>query len=128
VYKTAAEIAAELDKSKSPLGPVAGQSTTIVPDMVVRRRTAGPNNASVHDAATDKQDVTEVYLILEGGGTLVTGGTVPDPNNRTAGIKNGESRRVTRGDFVIIPAGTPHWFSNIDGSVTYLETRFPTKR
>jgi hypothetical protein len=29
--------------------------------------------------------------------------------------------------FIIIPAGTPHWFSNIEGSITDGETRIPTK-
>ncbi len=127
-YKSAAEIAAELDKSVSPLGTVAGQAVTIVPGMVVRRRLPGPNNASVHSAETDKQDVTEIYEIIDGAGTFVTGGTFANPQDRTAGIRGGVSRRVSKGDFIVIPAGTAHWFSAIDGSVTYLETRLPTKR
>jgi mannose-6-phosphate isomerase-like protein (cupin superfamily) len=127
-YKSAAQIAADLDKSVSTLGMVAGQSVAIVPEVVVRRRKAGPNNASVHTKEGDGQDVTEIYEIVDGAGTIVTGGTMPDPNNRTAGIKGGESHRVTKGDFVVIPAGTPHWFSNIEGSVTYVETRIPTKK
>jgi hypothetical protein len=128
IYKSAAQVAADLDKSVSTLGMVAGQSVAIVPDMVVRRRKAGPNNASVHTGAGDGQDVTEVYEVVDGAGTLVTGGTMPDPKNRTAGIKGGETRRLTRGDFVVIPAGTPHWFSSIEGSITYVETRIPTKK
>ena len=127
-FKSAAQIAAELDRSVSPLGLVAGQSIQVVPEIVIRRRQAGPNNASVHTAAGDGQDVTEIYEIVDGAGTLITGGTLPDPKNRTAGIKGGEAHRVTRGDFVIIPAGTPHWFSEIEGSITYVETRIPTKK
>ncbi|HEY6360045.1 MAG TPA: hypothetical protein VIX63_03035 [Vicinamibacterales bacterium] len=127
-YKSAAQIAAELDKSISPAGIVGGQAVTIVPGMVLRRRLPGPNNASVHSAETDKQDVTEIYEIVDGAGTFVTGGTFANPQDRTAGIKGGESRRVSKGDFIIIPAGTHHWFSSIEGSITYLETRLPTKR
>jgi mannose-6-phosphate isomerase-like protein (cupin superfamily) len=126
-YKTAAQITAELGKSTSPLGIVGGQAVTIAPGMVMRRRLSGPNNASMHSAETDKQDVTEIYEIVEGAGTFVTGGTF-DPKDRTAGIKGGESRRVSKGDFIVIPAGTAHWFSSIDGSITYLETRLPTAR
>ena len=127
-YKSAAQIAAELDKTPSAVGAVGGQAVTIVPGMVLRRRMAGPNNASVHTAAGDKQDVTEVYEIVDGAGTFVTGGTFANPADRTAGIKGGESRRVAKGDFIVIPAGTTHWFSSIEGSITYLEARFPNSR
>lgn len=124
-YKSAAQVRAELDTSKPELGIVAGQSTQVVGAgggrIVVRRRMAGPNNASVHD------DVTEVYQFIAGSGTFVTGGTLPDPKDRTAGIKGGVSQKVQAGDFVVLPPGTPHWFSQIDGSVTYVETRFPAK-
>lgn len=115
----------ELDENRPTLGIVAGQTATIVPNMMVRRRLAGPNNASVHTAEGDKQDVTEIYLILEGSGTYVTGGTMPDPNNRTAGIQGGESHDVQPGAFIVIPPGTSHWFSKINDQITYLEVRFP---
>ncbi len=115
----------DLDANKPSLGIVAGQSTTIVPNVMVRRRQAGPNNASVHTAEGDGQNVTEIYQILDGSGTYVTGGTTPDPNNRTAGIKGGESHDVKTGDFIVIPPGTAHWFSKINGHITYLEVRLP---
>ena len=127
-YRSAAQIAAELEKSVSPVGSVGGQVVTIVPGMVLRRRLPGPNNASVHTAEGDKQDVTEIYEIVDGAGTFVTGGTLVDPADCTAGLEGGESHRVSKGDFIVIPAGTPHWFSSIEGSITYLETRFPTRR
>jgi mannose-6-phosphate isomerase-like protein (cupin superfamily) len=128
IYRSAPQIAADLEKGVGPLGIAAGQRVDIVPGMVLRRRLAGPNNASVHSAESDKQDVTEVYQIVDGAGTFVTGGVLADPSDRTAGIRGGESHRVSRGDFIVIPAGTPHWFSAIEGSITYLETRFPTPR
>lgn len=124
-YKSAVQVRAELDKSQPELGIVAGQTTQVVEagggQIVVRRRMAGPNNASVHD------DLTEVYQFIGGGGTFVTGGTIPDPKDRTAGIKGGVSQKVQAGDFIVLPPGTPHWFSQIDGSVTYVEIRFPAK-
>ena len=122
--------AAEIDQllKKTPASANIGQLVEIHPGMVLRHRMAGPNNASVHSTETDKQDVTEVYQIVDGGGTFVTGGMVADWKDRTRGITGGEAHKVSRGDYIVIPAGTPHWFSSIDGSVTYLETRFPTKR
>src|SRR6185295_8885186 len=120
--KTESQIKSELEKSTSALGIVAGQATTIVDagtgQIVVRRRQEGPNNASVHD------DLTEIYNIVGGSGTFVTGGAFASASDRTAGISGGESRHVQAGDFVVLPPGTPHWFSKIDGSITYVETRF----
>jgi mannose-6-phosphate isomerase-like protein (cupin superfamily) len=124
-YISAEQWRKDLDANKPALGIVAGQTATILPNVVVRRRQAGPNNASVHTAEGDKQYVTEVYQILEGSGTYVTGGTMPDPNDRTAGIKGGESHDVKPGDFIVIPPGTAHWFSRINGQITYLEVRLP---
>lgn len=126
IVKTDSEIKSELDRSTSKLGIVAGQVTSIVEVggglIVVRRRQDGPNNASVHD------DLTEIYNVVGGSGTFVTGGTFASAQDRTAGITGGVSRQVKAGDFIVLPPGTPHWFSKIDGSITYVETRFPNKK
>ena len=116
-----------LDDDKPALGIVAGQAVRIVDPFVIRRRLDGPNNASVHTKDGDGQDVTEVYYILEGTGSYTTGGSVPDPKNRTAGITGGVTNDIKPGDVIVIPPGTAHWFSRINGHVTYLEARFPGK-
>ena len=45
---------------------------------------------------------------------------------REARVRQAEAavRDLKAGDFVVLPPGTPHWFSKIDGSITYVETRF----
>ncbi|MGQ0737177.1 MAG: cupin domain-containing protein [Acidobacteriota bacterium] len=86
-------------------------------------------NALIHD------HVTETYYIFEGSGTLVTGGTLGSPKptdlsrvnagmSQTGTRQGGESRRVGPGDIIIIPAGTPHSFSALDGPISYLVYRF----
>jgi len=68
---------------------------------------------------------TEVHHITEGAGTLVTGGTIVRPaGGGPATIDGGVSRRVTKGDVILIPEGTPHWYQAVEGSVRYLEIRF----
>jgi hypothetical protein len=124
-YIPSAQWGKTLDEDKPSLGIVAGQTAQIVPPFVIRRRVDGPNNASVHTKEGDGLDVTEVYYILDGGGTYTTGGSMPDSKNRTAGIKGGETHTIRPGDIVVIPPGTAHWFSRIDGHVTYIEARFP---
>jgi mannose-6-phosphate isomerase-like protein (cupin superfamily) len=84
---------------------------------------------SIHQEANRHDTrVTEIYYILDGSATLVTGGTLPDPKPLSPGsttyqsprIEGGVSRRVSRGDVVIIPGRTPHWFSDQDGDLRYL--------
>jgi quercetin dioxygenase-like cupin family protein len=81
-----------------------------------------PRNAIVHDTGW------EVHHITAGSATIVTGGRVERSTHGNgdtiATIVGGESRHVVPGDVVIVPAGTPHWYSAIDEPVTYLEIRY----
>ncbi|HWE53101.1 MAG TPA: hypothetical protein VG273_25140 [Bryobacteraceae bacterium] len=87
-------------------------------------------------ATLHETKVSEIYQILQGAGTLVTGGTIVDGKKTTSSlatighasvngprIEGGVSRRVAAGDFVIIPGGTPHWWSNLESDITYLIIR-----
>ena len=88
--------------------------------------------ASVQDAIRHDTTVSEIYYMLEGSATLVTGGTLVDerssgtspntkrPNFRGSRIEGGVSRRVVPGDVIIIPGRVPHWWSNLDGDIQYL--------
>jgi hypothetical protein len=69
--------------------------------------------------------------ILEGGGTLVTGGKIVNPKTRPGfgsgprgeRIEGGASRHVAKGDLIIIPGRTPHWWSSLDGDINYMIIR-----
>lgn len=93
--------------------------------------TAGVNGLS-------HNQITEVYYIVSGSGTLVTGGTFIDPQPQppesstvkvlvgpTLGgrFRNGTSRTVGPGDVIVIPPGVPHGFSAIEDHVDYLAVR-----
>lgn len=96
----------------------------------VFRPKSAPPNATVHQTS-----VTEVYYVLEGAGTLVTGGTLKKPATprpstlgswtdvASDGIEGGVSRRVAKGDVVIIPGGVPHGWANTESDITYLIVR-----
>src|SRR5438874_13335645 len=105
---------------------VAGQAAIIIPpeNFTIRRRVDGPNNASVHTKESDGNDVTEVYYVLEGSATYTTGGSMPDPKNRTAGIKGGQTVKLQPGDVMVIPPGSAHWLNKINGHITYIQARF----
>jgi mannose-6-phosphate isomerase-like protein (cupin superfamily) len=69
---------------------------------------------------------TEVHYIIDGSATFVTGGTIVRPTSpgAVAEIQGGVSRHVSKGDVVVIPENSPHWYKDVDGSITYLEVRF----
>ena len=68
---------------------------------------------------------TDLIYMLEGTATLVTGGTVIDTKTlepeeiRGRESKGGERRTITKGDVVVIPNGTPHWFKEVNGPINY---------
>jgi len=68
---------------------------------------------------------TDLIYVLEGAATLTTGGRVPEakatePNElRGPAIVGGDSRRVAKGDVVVVPAGIPHMFSEVAGALDY---------
>ena len=84
-------------------------------NMIHRDQAAG---AIIHEVGT------ELHYITDGAGTLVTGGVIVRPDGGRPVIEGGKAQRVTVGDALLIPEGTPHWYSEVEGSVTYLEVRF----
>ena len=96
--------------------------------------TGGTPGAIAHDQQT------EGYLIISGGGTLVTGGKIVNgrrsgPESDVTKILNGPScsgaavgadvvkKVVKTGDIIIIPAGVPHGWTDITDHVDYLSFR-----
>lgn len=128
IYKAGAEILAELDRAAATSASAGGWSVTVSPGVSVRRRSSAvPQFAIVHPFSV------EIYRILEGSGTLVTGGvlalplaesTNPNLIRSEQGIRDGLARQVREGDVLVLQPGTPHWFRSIDGnSLTYMESR-----
>lgn len=79
----------------------------------------GPGKSEVHEHETD------IIYVLEGAATFVTGGKVVDgqmiaPGEiRGAGIDGGETRKLVKGDLVIVPQGVPHWFKDLKAPFNY---------
>jgi len=92
----------------------------------------GSDKYMVHTSRRDKPGVAEVHVkdadiiyVQEGSATFVAGGTVVDPKStapdeiRGKEITGGETRTITKGDVVIVPAGTPHWFKEVPAPMAY---------
>jgi mannose-6-phosphate isomerase-like protein (cupin superfamily) len=112
----------------------AGKSNIDI-GVVYRGKLAAP----APDAVAEHDQVSEVYHVIDGSATLVTGpdleGTkrrpaddravkmLNGPGSNSASIRNGVTHQLKAGDVVIIPAGTGHWFTKIDDHITYLMVR-----
>ncbi|HEY1909890.1 MAG TPA: cupin domain-containing protein [Vicinamibacterales bacterium] len=103
--------------------------------LVYRGKLAAPADQS----AAEHDLVSEVYHVIDGSGTLVTGPELVNPirrpaenenvrllngpGNNAASIRNGVTYQLKPGDVIVIPAGTGHWFTRIDDHITYLMVR-----
>jgi mannose-6-phosphate isomerase-like protein (cupin superfamily) len=96
-------------------GPLA-----TAPDIIVQgthRDVAG--QVEVHDKETD------IVYITDGAATVVTGGTMVGGRKTRPGqwlgtsITAGETRQLAKGDVMVIPAGIPHWFKEVQPNISY---------
>ncbi len=86
----------------------------------------------VHASHRDKAGMVEIHekdadiiYVLEGSATFVTGGeivggkVIAPGEIRGTDVKGGETRVISKGDVIIVPAGTPHWFREVPGPLDY---------
>jgi mannose-6-phosphate isomerase-like protein (cupin superfamily) len=81
------------------------------------------------------KNTNDVFVVESGEATLVTGGTITGAKTTAPGevrgttIEGGERRKIGHGDFVHIPANTPHQFLlEAGGQITYAVVKTASPR
>jgi len=87
--------------------------------MVNTSRRDKPGLAEIHTLDTDIIYVTEGTAIFVTGGTAVAPKEIEANEIRGSSIDGGETRRLTKGDVIVVPNGVPHWFKEVDGTFLY---------
>ena len=127
-YMSAADAAAAVGATASKQGTNPNAVTRILrlgPYTVnIEHRLPLTQAAAVHDKDA------ELFYVIDGSATLVTGGQLVSPtrngdNLTGTGIEGGQPRQVSKGDFIIVPEGTPHWFGKIDGVIVLMSLHVP---
>lgn len=138
-YVTPAEMKTALKSAPHQDAPLIDMPVRVIEagdhnlGVALVQRTNADQNALIHEK------IDEIYYVLEGGGTLITGGTLVNPKQTTSSptigpgwngssIQGGQTRRVTAGDVIFIPAGVPHMYSQLDGTIRYLVYRVDPSR
>jgi quercetin dioxygenase-like cupin family protein len=106
---------------------VAGNAGAIAtaPIKVVGNQRNKPGEAEIHE------NVADVFMVMDGSSTLVTGGTLVGGKTtapgeiKGTGIQGGETQHLSKGDVVIVPAGTPHWHKEVPQSIVYYTVKVP---
>ncbi len=109
-----------------------GKSNVAV-GVVYRPKLTTPGTVAEHDK------VSEVYHVISGSATLVTGSDIEGWQARPAdnravkelngpggdgkSIRNPATHQLKPGDVIVIPAGVGHWFTRIDDHIEYLMVR-----
>ncbi|MEO5926630.1 MAG: hypothetical protein ABIR70_22635 [Bryobacteraceae bacterium] len=127
-YTSAADIAAMIAKSKNDRKDgqaiVQNNILRLAPYQAQMEYRASVGTASVHETEA------EMFYVIDGSATLVTGGklvgeTRNGDNLTGSAIEGGNSRTIGKGDFIMVPEKTAHWFSKIDGVLVLMSLHLP---
>jgi len=85
----------------------------------------------VDQAASVHEKEAEFFYVIDGAGTLVTGGKLVDEkrtndaNLSGTSITGGMTTQVKKGDFIMVPQGVPHHFPKVEGNLTLMSLHLP---
>jgi mannose-6-phosphate isomerase-like protein (cupin superfamily) len=125
-FITQADIAALIAKAPSLGTP--GQANIIQPLLSVPPYSLALEFRAIAGPAAAHPDDAELFVVVQGAGAMTTGGRLVRPAAGPAGIEGGSTRRVAKGDVLLVPAGVPHAFIDSDGSLAVMTIKLPLER
>lgn len=113
--------AMQVTKALQEIGTSDGDRIVVhLEPYIVRAEHRGLTNTPRASASVHK-DEAELYYVIEGSATLVTGRLPGQPSG-------GRTQQIRAGDVLIIPEDTPHWFSAVDQPLSYISMHMPRSK
>jgi mannose-6-phosphate isomerase-like protein (cupin superfamily) len=128
-FTSAADVQALLAKAKSERKE--GQVMVAEPILSLSPYVTNLEYRPVEGAVAVHEKEAEIVYVIDGGGTLTTGGTVVGEkrtnvaNLSGTSIDGGTIQQIGKGDFMIIPEGTPHQFKPAGGPLVLMTQHVP---
>jgi mannose-6-phosphate isomerase-like protein (cupin superfamily) len=131
LFAAAGDVTAMIERARKERKP--DQANFVQPIVGLRPFNANLEYraAGVNAPASSHDKDAEMFYVVEGAGTIVTGGKLKDerrtnPENLTgSAIEGGTSRKLTKGDWVMVPENTPHWFTQVEGALVLMSIHLP---
>ena len=125
---TAADLQAALAKLPADRAAASVRVFSLDPyNVAVEQRQPRAQGASLHEAQA------ELFYVIEGSATMITGGTIADgkrngTNIQGTTIEGGTRIAFNKGDFIMVPSGVPHQFVDITAPVRVLSMYLPNPK
>ncbi|HYL38061.1 MAG TPA: cupin domain-containing protein [Bryobacteraceae bacterium] len=129
MFASSADVAALIAKAKSE----RKEGQPIVAQRILQLAPYNANleyRASVGPASIHEKEA-EMFYVIDGSATMVTGGKLTKESRTNAenltgsGVEGGTPREIAKGDFIIVPENTAHWFSEIHQTLILMSLHVP---
>jgi mannose-6-phosphate isomerase-like protein (cupin superfamily) len=130
-FASAADVEAMINKAKSDRKPDQGNFIQQIVRLAPYNVNLEYRVSGIDTPATVHETEAELVLVVDGAGTLVTGGKLTEekrtnPTNLAGTeVEGGTSQRIAKGDYAFIPENTPHSFRKTEGRLVIMSIHVP---
>lgn len=130
LFASVAEVSAALARAKAAHKGAADNTVEVLvsvgPYPVQLEYRTGTTPPSIHKGQA------ELIYVVDGACTLLEGGTLQGasgspPTLHGTNIKGASPHRIAKGDYVLVPPDTPHWYTKVEGKFVSVTLHMPMK-
>jgi mannose-6-phosphate isomerase-like protein (cupin superfamily) len=129
LFMSASQVSALIEKAKSERKP--NQANVLEPILELGGYDGHLEYRASVGNATQHETEAELFYVIDGSATLTTGGKLVNEKRTDAAnlngsaIEGGMKRNIAKGDWILVPPNTPHWFNPINGVLVLFSMHAP---